>query len=132
MATTVTTNLSLVYSPPGGPVNSATASFQTASTNNAQNVGVIDIPSGTPPATIFAIPFGSIGTAKSITVNNSTNIELGVRINGGSIIFNIPAGAIISINGPVAPGTTPITAFSVEVVGAVATLATLSYFCFGD
>jgi hypothetical protein len=132
MATTVTTNLSLVYSPPGGPVNSATASFQTASTNNAQNVGVIDIPSGTAPATIFPIPFGSIAVAKSITVNNSTNLELGVRLNGGAIIFNLPAGGVVSISGSVAPMSAPLTAFSLEVTGAVATLTTLSYFVFGD
>jgi len=133
MATTATANLSLTYSPPSGPANSATATFSAAATSNAQNVGVIDIPAATAPSTVFAIPFGSVASAKVLMIINKTNDEIGIRLNGlPADIFRISAGGFFAVNMPTDPAADPISSASITIINATVSLQSVNFFVFGD
>ena len=133
MASTATTNLSIVYSPPAGPANSVTASLATAAVHNAQSVGIIDIPSGTGPSAAFDIPFGSVEVAKMVVINNSSNDEVGIKLNGAvADNYRISGGGFMSIVMPTEPGADPVSSMELTWINSNTTLQTIQYFVFGD
>lgn len=132
MATTVTTNVSFQYTTPAGPPNSATASFTVASANNAQQVGVIDIPAGTLPSTTFPVAFGSIGSAKVLAIKNGTSDEIGIQLNGSPDIFRLVAGGLFLISESASPSLGPITDATIQIHVAPVTLVFVQTFVFGD
>jgi hypothetical protein len=133
MATTATVNVSITYTPPAGATNSATASLATAASNSAQNVGVIDVPSGTGPAATFPIPFGSVAAAKILIVKNAMSSDLGVQLNGsGTDIYQISAGGMMMIGMPTEPGADTLTDATITVIDAITSAQTVQFWVFGD
>lgn len=123
---------SLSYPGAGG----ATDTVPTTTSNCeflAQNVGTIDIASGTTTATPFTIPFGAVGVmATLLLVFNNTAQELILKIDATALIQHIKAGqwAILAL-GNVA-GTTPVTAATVTTTDAVAVASSVDFLVFGD
>jgi hypothetical protein len=133
MAFTATANLSLVYSPPSGPVNSVTATMATACVHNAQNVGVLDVPAGTSPSTVFPIPFGSVSSAKLLVIKNTSNDEIGVQLNSSaSDIYRISAGGFMAIGMSSDPTADAVTDATVTWINAAVSLQTIQFWVFGD
>lgn len=97
MATSANVTLSVVYTPPSAAQNTGNASMTVPITFEAQNVGVLDIPTSTPAGTVFEIPFGSISAAQLVIIKNLTPNAIGVKINGaGADIVSAPNATILS------------------------------------
>lgn len=97
MATTANVTLAIVYTPPASPQNSGNASIAVPISFEAQNVGTMDIPAGTPSGTVLQIPFGSIAAAQVVVVRNLTSNAIGVKINGsGADLVEAPNATILS------------------------------------
>ena len=133
MATTTTINLSITYTPPAGATNSATASLATAASSSAQNVGVIDVPSGTAPAATFPIPFGSVSAAKILMIKNAMNSDIGIQLNAsGADIYQISAGGLMMIGMPTEPASDTLTDATISIIASITTDQTIQYWVFGD
>lgn len=133
MASTATTNLTLQYTPPAGPANSATATFSVATAHNAQSVSNLDITSGTAPATTFAVPFGSVASAKILIIENATQDDIGIQLNtSGSDIFHLTAGGTFQIAMSADPSVTPLVDATVQILTSPTTTQSVKTFVFGD
>lgn len=133
MADQLTTQTSIIYTPPKAATNSGHSILGTTNAYNASAVGSIDVPNGTTIGTIFSIPFNSIDEAKTIIIRNDMTSDIGIRINGAiSDNFELsPSGEMI-ISNPVAPGTTPITQIDIVTTVDPINLERIYYFVFGD
>lgn len=122
------------WTPPSSATNSGNSTLTFVGTENAQNVGRIDVPAGTVAPTTFAIPFTSVASAKVVIILNQMSTEIGVRLNGtGADNFTLGAGQAFAVIGPVAGTTTPITAVSVLTTSDPApNTEYVSYWIFGD
>lgn len=135
MASTLVSTSSVQWTPPAAPVNSGQSSFVLQASYNAQNVGTLDVPSGTAPATIFAIPFGSVGKAKYLRVKNLMTTDVDVRINGSTDpIFSLAPQGSFTYEQATDPsdGTYPLTSASVEVLISPTNLASVQFWVYGD
>jgi hypothetical protein len=133
MASTATTSASVIYTPPLGSPNSGSATFQTASAYNAQNIGTMDIPAGTLPGTLFPVPFGTVNSAKVLIVKNNTTDEVGFRMNGaGADIFRLVANGVFHIEMPASPTLNPIVDATIVILVSPSVMQSANYFVFGD
>lgn len=71
----------LTYTAPGG--SSASQSVSCQATYTSQELGSIDIPSGTASGTAFQLPFGSVASAKAIFVR-ATAAGVKLAMNGAT------------------------------------------------
>jgi hypothetical protein len=133
MPTPVTVTASVQWTPPSAPANSGNATFNVVAQVNAQNVGQIDVQTTDAPATVFALPFGSVAAAKVLVIKNMMSSEVGVRINGAvANNFRVPAGGMVVYAAPVAPGAEPWTSVSVVTTATPAAIENVQFFIYGD
>lgn len=135
MASTVVTQSSVQWTPPAAPANSGLSTFTVQASHNAQNVGTIDVPSGTAPATSFSIPFGSVGKAKVLIVKSLMTSDVDVKINGSTDpVFTMAPGGSFRYEAPVDPttGVNPITSASFAVLVAPTAVESVQYWVMGD
>lgn len=126
---------SLTFTPPLGG-NPVTIPFTGAETYVPQNVGTLDIPLGTPAATVFSIPFGGVNVADVLMIRNRGNQDVGVRLNGlpvsPAVLYQIPANGFLLLFNPVPPGGSPLTAAEIETVALQAgVVGQIDYYVFG-
>jgi hypothetical protein len=133
MPSTATSNLTLQYTPPAGPSNSATAVFSVATAHNAQSVSNLDITSGTPPATDFVVPFGSVASAKILIIENATQDDIGIQLNtSGTDIFHLGPGGVFMVSMSSDPSVTPLIDATVQILTSPTTTQSVKTFVFGD
>ncbi len=135
MAYTVVSSASIQWTPPSAPSNSGQSTFANQASYNAQNVGSIDIPSGTSPSTDFDIPFGSVGRARVLIVKSMMTSDVNVSLNGSPTpTFTLPPGAKFSFEAPMDPttGTHPITSATITALVAPTNVESCQFFVFGD
>jgi hypothetical protein len=132
MASTATVTVSIVYTPPSAPTNSGTVSLTVPVSLDAQNVGQIDIPASTAPATALAIPFGSVNSARIILVKNLTSQELVLKLNGGLAISNITANGEFLYVCPTDPLALPMSSASLTTTAAFPGLEAIQYWVMGS
>lgn len=135
MANTVVLQSSVQWTPPSAPANSGQSAFTTQASYNAQNVGAIDVPSGTSPSTSFSIPFGSVGRARVLIVKSLMTSDVDVKINGSTDpIFTLAPGGSFRYEAPIDPstGTHPITSASFAVLVAPTNSESCNFWVMGD
>jgi hypothetical protein len=133
MAYNAIVNLGVQWTPPSAPANSGSSSFVVTASYNEQNVGNIGIPSATPPATDFAIPFGTVGKAKVIVIKSLAAQELELRINGAvTSTFNIPPQGVVAFACSTEPSVDEWASAVVTTTGTNTALETVQYQIFGD
>jgi hypothetical protein len=133
MANTAVFSASIQYTPPAAPANSGLPSFSLQASYNAQQVGQIDVPSGTAPATVFNVAFGYVNKAKLLVIKNLMSTDVAVRLNGSTDPnFCLPPGGMITYSAAVDPSTYPLVSASVTVLTAPAATEYIQTFVFGD
>lgn len=135
MASTVVLQSTIQWTPPAAPTNSGQSAFTIQASYNAQNVGTIDVPSGTAPATSFSIPFGSVGKARVLIVKSLMTSDVDVKINGSTDpIFTLAPGGSFRYEAPVDPttGIRPITSASFAILVAPTNSESVQYWIMGD
>jgi hypothetical protein len=132
-ATIATVTLSIQYTPPSAPANSGNVSYQVSANCQAQNVGQIDINPSDAPATLFVIPFGSIGAAKIFVLKNKGTVDIGVRLNGAvTDTFRLAPGGEWAYAMSAAPTAGTLTGVTVAVITSPAQVEYTEYMAFGD
>jgi len=132
-AKTFTITVGLQYTPPAAPDNSGVSTLGTAGSINAQNVGTIDIPSGTVVGTVMGIPFGSISASSAILIKNYMTSSIGVRLNGAvADDFEIAPSGEFMLSGSTAPSVTPLTQVDIVTTADPTTTEQIMYWLFGD
>ncbi len=119
--------LSVSYIAPGPVSSRVTLAGVMAYTASA--VGFLDIPEATADETAFSIPFGSVGAAKGIIIQNNCVEPLDVTINASLDTFELAPGATLALFGPEASG---ITSASVVTTGVTAADGSVAYIVMGD
>jgi hypothetical protein len=135
MASTVVTQSSVQWTPPAAPANSGLSTFTVQASHNAQNVGTLDIPSGTAPATVFNIPFGSVGKAKVLIVKSLMTSDIDVKINGTTDpIFILAPGGSFRYEAPSDPttGVRPVISASFATLVAPTAVESVQFWVMGD
>jgi len=134
MANTAVTSISVQWTPPSAPVNSGQSTFTLQASYNAQQVGQQDVPSGTPPATVFTVAFGSVNKAKLLVIKNLMTSDVDVRINGSLDAVTLSPQSMFIYGGLTDPttGVHPITAATVTTLVTPTNLETFQTFVFGD
>ncbi len=125
----------LTFTPPlgGSPIS---IQFPSSETYIPQSVGTIDIPIAAAANTVFAIPFGGVGSADVLFIRNRGNQDLGVRLNGipasPAVLYQIPPNGFLLLFNPVVPGGSPLTSAVVETVAIQASaVGQVDYYVFG-
>ena len=133
MAKQAVTSISLQYTPPSAAVNSGAVSYSTTTNYNAQNVGQIDINPIDAVPTTWVVPFGSVGQAKVVMIQNSTSADVTVRLNAhGADDFKLSSGASFIYSAPTAPAGIMISAVSVITTAAPAVTENVNFWVIGD
>ena len=135
MANVVVTQISTQYTPPAAPTNSGQPTFVLQAAYNAQQVGQIDVPSGTTPATVFNVAFGYVGKAKLLMVKSLMTTDVDVKLNDSTDPnFTLPPGGMFIYFTPVDPstGTHPLISASCTVLGTPTNLESLQTWVMGD
>lgn len=82
---------SVAFTAPGGGAGSLTLS--STATYTAQEIGSVDIPSGTASGTAFQLPFGSVVAAKAFGYKSLANVKM--ALNGATgAAMNVPTGGV--------------------------------------
>jgi hypothetical protein len=132
-AATVTTNLTISWTPPGAALNSGNSIYQLQATYNGQNVGQVDITTAYVPAALVSIPFGNVTAAKVLFVKNMMSQEVSVRLNGAiADTFNLPPGGEFLYAIPAAPLAVPMTSATISAAAAPAVTESVQFFLLGD
>lgn len=132
--TTATLTASMVYTPPGGIVGSASAAFSMSIPYTAMSIGILDVPDLTPGATEFLIPFGSVDEAFALVIKNTNTQPMGVRLNAAVTVadeYQIAVGGELIIAHPVSSVANELTAASVTTTAGQSGPGTIQYFVLG-
>jgi hypothetical protein len=135
MANIVITQSTISWTPPSAPVSSGQSAFTTQASYNAQNVGAIDVPSGTTPMTVFNIPFGSVDKVRVLIVKSLMTSDVDVGINSSSDpVFTLAPGGSFRYEAPIDPitGTHPIVSASFTILVAPVNTEAVQFWVFGD
>jgi hypothetical protein len=135
MANTVVLQSSIQWTPPSAPANSGQSAFTTQASYNAQNVGSIDVPSGTIVSTEIDIPFGSVEKARVFIVKSLMTSDVDVKINGSADpIFSLAPGGSFRYEAPIDPstGVYPITSASITILVSPTHIEQLNFWVMGD
>lgn len=112
----------------GLPVTSSTTKVVDY---NGQNEGTIDLPAGTTAAE-FDIPFGSVANATYLEVENKSDQEALVKLNGSATLYSVgPDGWLILTEASVPDGT-PLTAASLTLEDDTVAAGEIRYRVLGD
>lgn len=122
-----TVQTSLKYVAPGNV--SATINISQTLAYVASNVGFLDVPEGTLAAVEFEVPLGSIAALKGVLVQNNTDQDLDLSINGSGDTFTLPPGGLFLVTGAAESG---ITSVSLTTTDAVAADGSIAYATIGD
>ena len=122
-----TAALNLRYTSPGNSQSVANLNAMIEYVGSC--AGFLDIPEGTVDGATFAVPFGSVGAAKSITLQNNTALAKEIAINASEDVWSIGPGAMLIIAGIAAGNITSITVIETATSGADGTVA---YVVLGD
>lgn len=127
-------SLGCQWTPPSAPANSGNSTIVVTGTENAQNVGRIDVPAAQASGTSYEIPLGSIDSLKTVIVQNGLSNELAVHINGAvAATFGLGAGQTFVFAGNTAPVLTPITQLTLKTTTIQGSaISYISYYSFGD
>jgi len=135
MANTTIFSATVQWTPPSAPVNSGQSVFSLQLSYNAQNVGTIDVPDSTAPATVYDIPFGAVSKAKMLIVKNFTALDLDLSINASADLISIPPSGMVMFGAPIdptGPSDHPIESASLKTRGTSTSLARAEFWVFGD
>jgi hypothetical protein len=102
MASAVFTS-GLMYSPGGG--GTLNQGFRMAFNYTAVSAGRHDVAAGSVAAVV--VSFGGVGKALGVIVQNSTDVDVSVKINASAVVFNLAPGGMLMQWAPKAPGTAP-------------------------
>jgi hypothetical protein len=122
-----TSTLTLRYVGPGDVA--AVLNFNAELEYIASAAGFLDIPAATADGISFAVPFGTIGAAKGIALQNNTPQNLEVSINASEDVFVIAPNALFLSMGEAASG---ITSVSVLTTALTTVQGTVAYIVLGD
>jgi hypothetical protein len=103
---------SVSYTPGGG--GSLTQGFRVAFTYSAVSSGTIDIASGSSAAQ--TIQFAGVGTALGFVVQNNTDADIHVSLNGSANLFRVAQGGVVMHWAPEAPAATPLSSATITPV----------------
>ncbi len=129
---TATLTATVSYVAPGPtPVQST---FIAQTEYQASAVGFVDIPSGTADATAFNVPLGSVVQFKGVLVQNNTNQQLNVRINGAvADEWTLPpSGVFIPLFAATAALDDPLTEIELVTTALTTEDGTIGYIVLGD
>lgn len=132
MSFTGSLSAQLRYTVPGPGV--AAPSFAVSSiVYTASNAGFIDVLEATADATSFDIPFGAVDEVKCILIQNNTDQQLNVSVNGSTDVFSLPAGGLcVPLCSATASLDEPLVSVSVTTTAIVAADGTIAYVVLGD
>lgn len=132
-AKTVSLSVGVQWTPPGAALNSGNASYNLSSSYNAQNVGEVDVPGATAPATVIPIPFGQVQSCKLLLIKNMMSNDIGIRINGAvADNFQVATGTIAFIAMPQSPVMNPVASLDFVTTATPGGTETVAFFVFGD
>lgn len=130
--TQFTTTMGVQFTPPSAPANSGVSSFASQGNYEAQNIGTVKIPTTMTPPTTYDIPFGLVGSALMILIENQMSISIGLKLNGSvTVNFDLAPGAVFLMSGATASAGVPLTEVSFTVATAPTTTSHVNYFVFG-
>ena len=134
MANVVVTSIGVQYTPPSAPVNSGQCTFTLQAAYNAQQVGQIDVPSGTSPSTVYNVAFGYVSKAKLMVIKNMMTSDVNVSLNGSLDVVTLPPQGMFIYGCPSDPtiGTHPLASASITTLVSPTSLESLQTFVFGD
>jgi len=134
MAHTVVFTGTLQWTPPAAPANSGQSSFTVQASYNSHNVGSLDVPSGTAPATEIAIPFGQVSEARFMVVKNLMTTDVDLKLNGSADLISIPPQGQHMHICPVdlTDGANPLTGASVTVLATPTSVQNILFWVYGD
>jgi len=133
MAYNVVVTLGVQWTPPSAPANSGSSSTVVTASYNAQNVGTIDVPSATGPATAFTIPFGNVNKAKVIVIKSKMTKEIELAINGApASTFNIPPQGVVVLASSTEPLADEWASAIVTTTDTNTAVEFVEYAIFGD
>lgn len=121
--------LALSYSLAGTPISK---SFAIAATFQAQNEGSIDVPAAEAGSTSHVIPFGSVAKATLVIVQNRTDQELTLKVNGSLALQNVPIGGIVMFGAAALGMAADLTAVTMVSTTSETAAGYIDYFVFGD
>ncbi len=129
-----TRSYGLNYAPTVGSGPQVNASDSVAGTYVAANEGVIDVPSGSATGTSFEVPFGAVGAAKSVFVQNAgPSGSVNVALNGATGSFiELPAGGSVDVAIPTSVSGHPVVAVAVAVGAVQPGLGSIRYIILGQ
>ena len=123
------------FLPPGGSSNTNTP-LAVAGTYGAQALATIDVPSGTPSGTSYALGFGSIANPIGFVVKNSMpsggNIALAMAATGAR--QELAPGGVAAVFQPNRQTTAlyPLTQAWVTIIASTTAAGTIEVMVFGD
>jgi pectate lyase len=134
MANTVIFTGTLQWTPPAAPTNSGQSSFSVQASYNAHNVGSLDIPSGTAPATEIQIPFGQVNEARFMVVKNLMTTDVDLKLNGSVDLITLPPQGQHMWICPVdlTDGANPLTEASITVLTSPTVVQNILFWVYGD
>lgn len=122
-------SLQLSYSLGGTPISK---SFAISSAFQGQSEGSIDVPGAETGSTVHAIPFGSVAKATLVIIQNRTDQELTLKVNGSLALQNIPVGAVVMFAAAALGLAADLTAVSLTTTTSETAAGFIDYFVFGD
>ena len=108
-----TAQLSIQYTPPNAAQNSGNVAYTVVAPYNSQNVGQFDILSSEVAPQTFQIPFGSVSQCLMLIIKNNQATDIGVRLNGGSVLAGVTASITLVLGVVTVSGLTGMTSASV-------------------
>lgn len=118
----------MAYTVGGQPVST---SLQAVATYAAQQLGTIDVPSGTPSGTPFALSLGSISAPKGYYIQ--AGFDAKVAFNGATgAPISVASGGFIAAAAPASVAAAPLQSILVITTATADGLKTLAYAVFGD
>lgn len=128
MASAVFTS-GLTYSPGGG--GTLTQGFRAAFDYAAVSAGKYDVAATS--VTAVAIPFGGVGSALGVIIQNNTDCAVEVKINGSAALYNLAAGGLLMHWAPKSPAALPLTSITVTpVTGGPTVAGSIDYVVLGN
>lgn len=96
-----------------------------------QNEGRIDVPAATAPQ-VFSIPFGGIASATYVEVENLTDSDAQLKINGSAALQSLAPGSMAILTEASIPVGTEISAVSLTTEALTVGAGEIKYRVFGD
>lgn len=96
-----------------------------------QTEGVIDLPAGTPGG-LFAIPFGGVQSATYLELENGSDVDCTLKLNGSAALYSVAPGGIVILTEQDIPAGTELTGASLTTEASTVVAGELKYRVLGD